>query len=435
MAVAAAISAGAGATSLSDAVTKAVTTNPRVARADAETRAAERDVRQAWGGYLPSVDLNTLVGPEDSNIKQLNAAGLDPGTLTRREVGVTVRQLVYDGFGTQAEVERRRALLESAEHGLTDTRESIAFQAVQAYLDVLLSQELVVLARDNVDAHRRTLDHVRVKTQGGVGKGADVRQAEGRLALAQSTLTAREGQLRTAVTRYQRVVGEPPADLRKPESGDAASGAGPAVDEVAVQQAIDAAVQEALNTHPALMQARSQVNASEANVRVAKSAYWPRVDLEGNLARNDNLSGVEGVRNSNSLMVVGRWNVFRGGSDRAQEQASVERRIAAEDAMADTRRAVEENVAVAVKARATSQARIAYLEEHVEASTQALAAYKAQFDIGMRTLLDMLNAENELFSARSNLASGLYDDLQNRYFIEAAKGNLTRSLGISTGQP
>jgi outer membrane protein, adhesin transport system len=129
-------------------------------------------------------------------------------------------------------------------------------------------------------------------------------------------------------------------------------------------------------------------------------------------------------------MLVLRWNLFRGGSDRAQERAFAERRYAAIDAAADTRRTVEERVAIALYAKATSEERQTYLEDHATLSIEVLDSYKQQLDLGRRTLLDVLNAENEVFSARSNLIVGRYDDLFNQYVIEAAKGTLVQSLGI-----
>ena len=96
-----------------------------------------------------------------------------------------------------------------------------------------------------------------------------------------------------------------------------------------------------------------------------------------------------------------------------------------------TRRIIEENVAIAVQAKATTEARLAYLADYVASTAATLEAYQAQLDLGRRTLLDTLNAQNELFNARSSLSSTEYDDLANYYFIEASKGSLVRALGLS----
>ena len=153
--------------------------------------------------------------------------------------------------------------------------------------------------------------------------------------------------------------------------------------------------------------------------------------LRADVNRNRNIGGFPGDSNNESLMLVMRWNIFRGGADQAQERALAERRYAAVDTAANTRRDVEEKVALALQAKATSEDRLESLQDHVKYSAEALDAYQQQLELGRRTLLDTLNAENELFTARSNLVLGRYEDLFNQYAIEAAKGLLVKSLGIT----
>src|SRR5262249_21994218 len=94
------------------------------------------------------------------------------------------------------------------------------------------------------------------------------------------------------------------------------------------------------------------------------------------------------------------------------------------------RRDVEEKVAVAINAKATSEERLAFLQDYASLSAEVLDSYQQQLELGRRTLLDVLNAENETFTARSNLVAGRYEDTRNQYAIEAAKGVLVQSLGI-----
>jgi len=428
---AAGASATASAETLEGAVATALQTNPRMARASAQADAAGHDVREARGGFFPSLDINGGIGAEESDIEQLERTDTAAGTLTRREFGATLRQMIYDGFATSSEVDRRTALLDAAQYNTRDTSESVAFEAVQVYLEVLRGRELVVLAEENVRKHQRVLDDVELKFRRGVGQRADVDQARGRLALARSTLTQREGRLAEALSSYERVVGALPGELAKPARSPSGLLRGGDPDPALVESAIGGALAVAEDRHPALLRARAEREASESAVKVARAAYHPRVDLEANVSRNENLSGVEGLRDSETIMLVGRWNVFRGGSDRAAEQAAVARKLAAEENIADIRRVIAENVAIALKARATTDARIGHLQAHVAASERTVEAYMQQFDLGRRTLLDTLNAENELFNARSNLVGGLYDDLLNQFFVEAAKGQLVSSLGLT----
>jgi len=226
------------------------------------------------------------------------------------------------------------------------------------------------------------------------------------------------------------VVGRPPADLTDPAPASTQAVTGGTIDTSRLMETIRKTSEGALASNPTLNAANAEIAAAEAAVRVARAPYFPRLNLEFTSNRNDNIGGTRGSSDNDALMLVLRWNLFRGGSDRAAERALAERRYAAIDAAADTRRTIEERVAIALYAKATSEERLAYLQEHANLSMEVLISYQQQLDLGRRSLLDVLNAENEVFTARSNLSAGRYDDLFNQYVIEAAKGTLVQSLGI-----
>ncbi len=420
------------ATTLEDAVHEAISSNPQVLGARAGSRAADADVRNARAAWLPSVDVRAGYGPEHTNIGQLKAAGTAKGTLGKREVSLVVSQLLWDGSATRNEVDRRKALLNASQDRASDTVENVAFDTVKAYLDVLKNRHLVELAKQNVADHRKTLAEVKLRVDSGISHRGDLQQAIGRLALARSVLTAREGALRAANSAYERVVGAAPMDLLEPQPRSYGFSHDGELDDQALRQAIAQATEEAMQAHPALATADAQSRAAMAAAEAAKAAYQPRINLEYSLTRDRNTSGVTGIRNTDALMVVANWNLFRGGADQARVNALSERRYASLQAVADTRRAIRENVEIALKAKATSEQRLTFLQQHVDASKATLESYKAQFKLGRRTLLDMLNTVNELFTARSNHTVGVYDDLLNQYFVDASKGLLVKSLSISS---
>lgn len=416
-------------------MSQALTSNPQVLGAEASVRAAGHDLRRARAGYYPSLDLDTRIGREHTNIKQLSVAGNDEEDFWRRETGVTLTQLLWDGFATRSEVQRRVALLNSAEHSLADTQNAIAFRAAEAYIDILRNRELVELARENVVSHENTLKSVQAKLDSGVGNRADVDQATARLALARSTLTAREGRLLEAEARYERVIGAPPGELAVPVSTPSGLVEKGLVDPQVLQSAVESAQQRALSDHPAVLQSTADVEAADRAIKAARAAYHPVVNLEGSMRRDNNVAGVAGNRNADAVMVVARWNLFRGGGDRASELAAAERKTVANEQLEDTYRLIAENVAIAYQARATTESRLDFLKAHVDSSDGTLRAYRAQFELNRRTLLDVLNARNELFNARSSLVAGRYDDLVNEYFVDASVGNLAGRFGVSASVP
>lgn len=435
LAISLACTTTAVAITIEEAAQQALTTNPEIRGAQSDVKAAGHDVREAKAGYYPTLDLRSRYGREHSSIKQLSQSG-NPHDFWRREAGVSFSQLLWDGNATRSEIQRRVALLNSAEHSLADTQNALAFRATEAYLDVLRNRELVALAQANVDSHASTLKSVQAKLDSGVGNKADVNQATARLALARSTLTARKGVLLEAAARYERVIGDaPPGDLAVPQAPESGLVTNGVLDAAALQSATEMAQQQASNEHPAALQSTANIEVAEAALKGAQSGYHPQFNLEGALNRDDNISGVPGNRNSDALMVVARWNLFRGGADRAQQMAAAARKVSAQEQLDDTRRRISENVAIAYQARATSENRLEYLRQHVTSSEGTLQAYRAQFELNRRTLLDVLNAQNELFNANSNLVFGVYDDLVNVYFVDASKGGLAGRFGVSAAAP
>jgi outer membrane protein, adhesin transport system len=416
---------------LRQVVETALQNHPRVLAAAAQQRAAAQDLAQARAGYMPTVDLNLADGKEHTESPQVQATGASSANLVRREAGILVSQKLFDGKATSSEIERQTARASVAASRLAEAREEIALKTAGVYLDVLNNRELVKLANDNLRAHLQTQDKVGLRVRGGVSQKTDLQQAQGRVALAKSTVSARAGKLRQAETNFQTVVGRMPGDLTDQQLKPTAVIQAGAIDTIRLTQSIKLASATALNSNPSLGAANAEVSAAEASVRGAKAPYYPRLNLEASANRNRNISGITGDFNSEALMLVLRWNLFRGGADQAQERALAERRFAAVDTAANTRRDVEEKVALALQAKATSEERLESLQDHVKYSAEALESYQQQLELGRRTLLDVLNAENELFTARSNLAVGLYDDLLNQYAIEAAQGLLVKSLGIT----
>lgn len=414
--------------SLNEAVAAALSSHPQVLAAEAAARAARLDVDQARSGYFPTVDVNLGGGRETTESPQLKALGLGSSTLPRRDAGVILTQKLFDGFATRSEVERQSARFSVADYRAADARETVALRVVTVYVEIVKNQELVKLARDSIVSHQNILQKVQQRVKGGVSQRVDLQQIEARLALAKSTLTAREGRLREAEVNYQRLVGEPPRDLKALSHQPLRLLKGGIIDPELIDQAVRAETDAAFGRNPSIAAAEAEVSAAAAAKRGANAAFLPRVNIELGANRNRNLSGIEGEFNNESAMLVMRWNLFRGGGDQAQERAFAERHVAARDLAIDVRRQVQESVAVALQAKATSEERLAFLEQHVRSSIEALESYQAQLDLGRRSLLDVLNAESELFTARSNLVTGKYDDILNQYAIEAAKGSLVMSL-------
>ncbi len=406
---------GAQAASLQDAVQRAVTANPDVRALAADRRAIDHELRQARSGYYPQVDLRAATGWERTRRPSLN------GTQNkwRSESLFSLKQLLFDGFATDNEVDRQKNRVNSAAHRVSGGIEAIGLDAVLAYLEVLRGEALVRIAQNNVRTHESTLADVRRLAAAGRGNIADVRQTESRVASSKASLVETQGILREAQASYQRVVGDAPQALSQPTFPRSAMPADR-----------EAAVGIALRNNPAINIANSDIGVSGAELESTKSPFYPRLDLELGTQHNENIDGVDGAENDYTAMVVLRYNLYSGGLDTARRKEFVERAAEAREKLDIARRGVAEDARLSWNAMITARGRSRSFRDQVKANEGVVAAYRQQFLIGQRDLLDLLGSQNELFIARSNLATSGFTDLFGSYRVLAAMGTLVSSLDL-----
>lgn len=186
----------------------------------------------------------------------------------------------------------------------------------------------------------------------------------------------------------------------------------------------------ALAEHPAVRAAEREVEAAQAEREFARARLGPRVNLELGVTHHRDLDGVRGLNADATAMLRLRQNFFRGGSDDARIRQAEARMDEARAGLARARNDVERDLRQAHEGLRSERARVPSLAEHARASAEVVQAYSAQFRIGQRSLLDLLNAEAEQFGARGALATGLYTVLAAGYRTLAAMGKLLDALGV-----
>jgi adhesin transport system outer membrane protein len=420
-----AVVTGAGAATLEDSVRATLATNPDIGVVQADREAIDQELRQARAQYLPSIDLRGAVGPEYTNSPGTRRrATRPPGgdsatTLMRYESQITLSQLLFDGFATQSEIARQISRIDSAAFRVQEAAEFTALDAIEAHLEVLRNQILVVLARENLAEHRRILGLVRELEGEGAGSIADLRQTEARIAAAQSSLATALGNLRDAEALYIAVVGTPPEALQDP-----------VVPFPAVPESQEAAAAEAMVNSPTVMIATADIDVAEAELRGSRAGNYPRFDLELGAAANENIDGVKGGDVEAQALLVVRYNLFRGGADVAREREAFARLREARQGLRQVQRDAAEEARIAYNALQTARARLEALRAAVEAQRATRDVYAQQFDLGQRSLLDLLDAENELFIARSNLVTAQFTEIFGVYRVLAVTGDLLMALDI-----
>lgn len=415
------LSAPALAHTVQEAVAHALKTGPDVLISANTREAVEEELREAFAGYLPTVDLNAGWGRENSdNATTRGPRGTDGSrTLWRTEFGINARQMLFDGFAVKNNVEGKMARLRAASWRVNNDAQEVALDVITAFLEVNLRKNLVRHARANLNAHQRIFAQIQKRSEGGVGRKADLDQAEGRLAFARTNLMAEQANQRDAETRYLRLVGIPAIELTQPESPT-----------VGFPETLRSAIALGVNNHPELRAAVSDVSVARAAKRAAKAEYFPRVDFELGFNRNHNIDGTRGDNDDFLGMLRLRWNLFRGGADVAKVKQAAWKIEEAKEVRNRAHRQVEESVRLAWNNYATSRSQLRYFRQYKNASERTRDAYEKQFNIGQRTLLDLLDSENELFSARSSYSQSQHQELLGRFQVLQSTGGLLDYLGV-----
>ncbi|MBL1458876.1 MAG: TolC family outer membrane protein [Methylophaga sp.] len=402
---------------LVQAVEQTIQSNPEVLAEAYRRLSVDKTIDQARAGYAPKVDLNLGYGREYTKNP---ATRPDSETLTRGEASITAKQMLYDGFYTKSEVDRTSAAADSAGYAVTDISERTSLQAIEAYLDVLRRQDLLELTQTNLQSHETIFSQIQQRAESGVGRQADVEQAQARLSLAQSNLESQLGNIEDARTNFQRVVGIMPEDISNP--GDDCCDKAPAT--------LDDAIKIAYYQHPMLRSALADHEASLAQENAAKSAFHPRIDLDLGASADNNIDGLSGHDKGLYAMFRLQYNLLNGGADMARVEQIEHLSEQQKELINRAKREIALEVRLAWNALENANNRLPGLKQRVEAAEKTREAYASQFRVGQRTLVDLLDTENELLSAGIEYTEVYYDRIYACYWLMQSMGKLLETMAI-----
>lgn len=406
----------AGAYTLQDATRMAITQNPEVQAKLHTFNSAQEERSMTKGGLFPQLYASASAGHDTSNRETSDLSA------SRTGVGLTLSQLLFDGFRTQNELKKLSYAEWTRYYELLDTAENTALETTRAYYDVQRYREQVKQAEDNYVQHRAVYEQILQRVSSGVSRRVDLEQAAGRLALASSNLLTERSNLHDVSTRFQRIVGIlPPEDMAE----------APKLNSTYPKTVVDA-LNQAHQTNPALKAANANVAAAAAGLESSKNTNWPTIDLRASTRAGKNEDFIDGRRTDSKIEVVLNYNLFTGGTDSARTRMFNEQRFYAQDLRLKACRDMRQTVLIAYNDVQQLQQQLAYLDEHQLTTGKAREAYRQQFNIGQRTLLDLLDTENEYFEARRAATKGQYDLALAYSRTQAGTGQLLNALAISS---
>lgn len=402
----------AQAITLEEATYIAIENNPEVHRTIASFRERSANTALAYDAYYPSLDLKLGIGHETTYDSDTS--------LTRREAALTFTQPLFDGFETEFEVDRNTAETEADRWEALIAVENTALEVAEAYANVLRQRELVQLAAINLDTHQRIYSQIKLKSDAGVGRQSDLSQITARLAKAHANHFAAINNLQDADSQYNFVVGElPPEEVIYPVP-----------DRDLLPVSLEDAIEQAMTKNPAIEGANWDVKATESFQESSQSYKYPTVELVVERTWDNNLDGSEGPSEDLLAMVRLDYNLYNGGASKEKENIAVYQNIQAREIRRNTLRGTELTVRLAWAAYIATREQKEHIRTHVIATKESQIAYEKQFRLGRRTLLDVLDSENELFQARQDYVNADYDELFSEFRLFNAKGELMRAFRI-----
>jgi len=412
---------------LDEAANKALQTNPDVIAKWHEFKASVSERDTTWGQNLPSLDVmygtayqrqqNPLYNPAESLRRYNNQTS-----------SVTLSQNLFQGFSTLNDTKRLEHASMVRFYEMLDLSETTVLDAVTAYIDVWRHRQLVEYAETNYVTHRLAYAKVAERAKSGVGRQVDMETAAGRLALAESNLVTETANLHDVNARYQRIVGElPKEDMDAP----------PSVFSKTLPKDRTQSIIQGFEKSPRLKAAVENILSAKRNVEVQKSGLYPRVDayLEKQHDLNDSgytnpTTGGSGVTDISTAGLTVSWNLFRGFQDSSKKLKAAEEVYMAKDQREKTCREVRQTLSMSFNDHQRLTEQLAYLDQHQLSTDKVREAFRNQYDIGQRTLLDVLDTENEFYTAEQDSLNAEMDLLIADAKYQAAAGNLLNTLKL-----
>jgi outer membrane protein len=411
--VLAGVSKLAYAETLVDALIAAYRGNPTLNAERARLRATDEQVPQALSGWRPTV---TAAGNYGRHWSDTNVSS--PLTLDQLNLNITLNQPLFRGFKTVEGTKVAEANVKAGRQQLLATEQSVLFNAVSAYANVVRDRQILVLRRTNVSFLQKQLSASNSRFQAGELTRTDVAQSRASLSGAQGSVAVALANLKGSEANYLAIVGHEPHKLVSPRMAK-----GP--------HNLDSALSIAQETNPAILAAAQVEDAAEHTVEVIKGDLLPTLSLQGSLNYNTNPSPAVSWADSASFEGVFSIPLYEAGRTysgvRQAKQIASQNRLQVIGAV----RSVRENVSVAWNNVLASQQSLVAVRAQLSASRLALDGVQQEYLVGSRTTIDVLNARQALLNSQVSEVSALHDQVVASYQLQSAMGHLTAEhLGL-----
>ncbi len=394
--------------------------HPQIRSAMKTLESAGKEVSKTQASYYPTVAATAEAGHQliDSPAERNAGDGQDgkPSSRTKQSSTLTVTQNLFNGFATESQVRTARLSKEVSRFQLATTRQNVLFAGANTYIDVLRQKRLVELSLENEATIQRQLNLEDERVARGSGVAVDVLQAKSRLQIAKERRVNFEGALADAVSRYMQTYGHAP-DI------EAMTDPVPPIE--LIPSTLERAVEIAIVDNPTAISAMTNIEVARQRRRTISAELAPTIDLEGKFNYEKHTDGTIGTRRDYSLLMTASWNLFTGFSTRHSLSQATYNYRASQDNRDDTTRKVIEQTRLAWQALLTARSRLGLLENAVNIASEVFDSRKRLREAGKETIINVLDAENEVSNSQINFTSAAYDERLAVFQLLRAMGRLT----------
>jgi len=402
---------------LKTSVQEIIDTNPVILERARNYKVTQKDIDIAVAGYYPKVDLSLGVGFEQTN-RDTPIGGKESFDFSVYQNSLKYTQNIFEGFSTYHRVEAEEYRTVAAAYSYVEKVNTTTLDMINTYLNLIKNQEILLTAQHNIEINKEILRKVKRLYEAGLTTLSEVNKIESSLSLSLSNFVVQENTLLDSAYNLERVLGRSlnPQEMIRP------------IITTELPMTREEAIKIALSYNPSLL-------ASEYNVRLAKStkkenesSFYPKLDIEVAENFNKNLATIEGKIDSFRAMAYLSYNFFNGFADTAALQKSQYSFYQEQEKKNSIKRQVVESLNLAWNAHEKLQEQVTHLIAYKKYSKKTLELYSKEFDLGRRSLLDLLSAQNDYIKSDVQIISTQYSILYAKYRIMDSMGTLVSSI-------
>lgn len=403
---------------LQEGVDEVLSTHPVVQETLHNYRATLEDLRTSESQYLPSLDYYGTVARERTDNPNTRALGFNSRSLTSYQHSLQLTQNLFNGFGTVYEADYNKARILAAANFYIENANDAAYQLVSTYINVLKNRDLLCIAEANVKFNEEIYAKVNKLYEAGMTTRSESEKADTSLSLAKSNYTVAKNNLDDSLYNLERVLGRhvPVEEIKDIQfSGD-------------VPATLEEMKAYAKVHNPSVLVRDYNIKAAKAQKSLSYKNYYPKIDAFARKSWGNDLSGIDGKDTRSAIGLTLSYNLYRGGADESQIQKSLSKVYQESENKRETVRKLDEQGELSWSAKTHLAEQLVHLKRYNETSAKTLELYQKEYDLGRRTLLDLIVAQNDYVAAQQQIVIAENNLLFSYYRIYDAMGSMVQHV-------